>query len=203
MNKQVELLKANFEDLQTIWKMQVEAFSELYEKYHDTETSPATEKIDKIIWRFNQPETTYYFITADGEKDGVIRVIDCKDGVTRGYIQYCIDCYENADCYNWVIEYKENGQPIGSISVVRLEEEIDCAEIGYCLSEKYWGKGIMPEAFGSVIGFLFREVGVNRIQATHDTNNPKSGRVMEKCGLQYEGTLRQAGKNNQGMPDGS
>ena len=121
--------------------------------------------------------------------------------VTRGYIQYCIDGYKNADNYNWVIEYKENGQVIGSISVVRLEEEIDCAEIGYRLSEKYWGRGIMPEAFGRVIAFLFREVGVNRIQATHDTNNPKSGRVMEKCGLQYEGTLRQAGKNNQGIGD--
>ncbi len=121
--------------------------------------------------------------------------------VTRGYIQYCIDGYKNADNYNWVIEYKENGQAIGSISVVRLVEEIACAEIGYCLSEKYWGKGIMPEALGRVIAFLFREVGVNRIQATHDTNNPKSGRVMEKCGLQYEGTLRQAGKNNQGIGD--
>ena len=44
MNKQVELLKAAFDDLQTIWEMQVEAFSELYEKYHDAETSPATEK---------------------------------------------------------------------------------------------------------------------------------------------------------------
>ena len=121
--------------------------------------------------------------------------------VTRGYIQYCIDGYKNADNYNWVIEYKENGQAIGSISVVRLAEEIACAEIGYCLSEKYWGKGIMPEALGRVIAFLFREVGVNRIQATHDTNNPKSGRVMEKCGLQYEGTLRQAGKNNQGIGD--
>ena len=47
MNKQVELLKAGFEDLQTIWKMQVEAFSELYEKYQDTDTSPATEKSTK------------------------------------------------------------------------------------------------------------------------------------------------------------
>lgn len=48
MNKQVELLKAAFDDLQTIWEMQVEAFSELYEKYHDAETSPATEKIDNL-----------------------------------------------------------------------------------------------------------------------------------------------------------
>ena len=59
----------------------------------------------------------------------------------------------------------------------------------------------MPEALGRVIACLFREVGVNRIQVTHDVNNPKSGRVMEKCGLQYEGTLRQAGKNNQGIGD--
>lgn len=39
----IELRKAGFDDLQTIWEMQVEAFLELYEKYHDTETSPATE----------------------------------------------------------------------------------------------------------------------------------------------------------------
>ncbi len=83
MKQKIELLKADFDDLQTIWEMQMEAFAELYEKYRDTETSPATEKIDKIVWRFNQPETTYYFITADGEIVGVIRVIDCRDGKTR------------------------------------------------------------------------------------------------------------------------
>ena len=121
--------------------------------------------------------------------------------VTRAYIQTCIDGYANADCYNWVIVYKETGQPIGSISVVTLSEETDCAAIGYCLSERYWGKGIMPEAFRRVIAFLFREVGVNRIESTHDVRNSQSGRVMEKCGLQYEGTLRQAGKNNQGVCD--
>lgn len=83
MKQKIELLKADFDDLQTIWEMQMEAFADLYEKYRDTETSPATEKIDKIVWRFNQPETTYYFITADGEIVGVIRVIDCRDGKTR------------------------------------------------------------------------------------------------------------------------
>ena len=63
--------------------MQIEAFSELYTKYQDTETSPATEKYEDILFRFNQPETTYYFITADNVKVGVIRIVDCKDGVTR------------------------------------------------------------------------------------------------------------------------
>ena len=79
----IKLTKAKCEDLKTILQMQKEAFSELYAKYQDTETSPATEKYENILFRFNQPETTYYFITANNVKVGVIRIVDCKDGVTR------------------------------------------------------------------------------------------------------------------------
>ncbi len=79
----IKLIAANLEDLNTILQMQKEAFSELYAKYQDTETSPATEKYENILFRFNQPETTYYFIMADNAKVGVIRIVDCKDGVTR------------------------------------------------------------------------------------------------------------------------
>ena len=68
------------EDIETVWKMQVEAFSGLLEKYRDFELSPAAESMDKVAARFGQPWTTYYFIMADEEKAGVIRVVDKKDG---------------------------------------------------------------------------------------------------------------------------
>ena len=45
------------------------------------------------------------------------------------------------------------------------------------------------------------EVGVNRIESQHDPNNPNSGLVMKKCGLKYEGTLRQADWSNKGIVD--
>ena len=48
----------------------------------------------------------------------------------------------------------------------------------------------MTEAFSAVIPYLF-EVGFNRITAAHAVENPASGRVMQKCGLTYEGTFRQ------------
>ena len=83
MPKGIDLKQAKLKDLNTILQMQKEAFAELYAKYQDTQTSPATEKYEDILCRFNQPETTYYFITADSLKVGVIRVVDCKDGVTR------------------------------------------------------------------------------------------------------------------------
>ena len=68
------------ENIETVWKMQVEAFSELLEKYQDYETSPAAESAEKISARFEQPWTAYYFIMADDEKVGVVRVVDKKDG---------------------------------------------------------------------------------------------------------------------------
>ena len=48
---------------------------------------------------------------------------------------------------------------------------------------------------------MFEIVGVNRIQARHDVNNPNSGGVMRKCGMVYEGTMRQSDRNNQGVCD--
>ena len=59
----------------------------------------------------------------------------------------------------------------------------------------------MTEALKAVMDFLFDEVGLNRVAACHDPNNPASGRVMEKAGMKYEGILREAGKNNTGICD--
>lgn len=118
----------------------------------------------------------------------------------RGYIKWIVDSYAD-DKYNWMIELNDTHEAIGAIDVVSMQEEIQCAVIGYCLGERFWGKGYMPEAFTAVIRYLFEQIGFNRIESYHDANNPKSGRVMEKCGLRYEGTLRQADRNNQGICD--
>ena len=110
--------------------------------------------------------------------------------------------YPEPDFYNWAIVLKENGpEPIGNISVVGINKEVDAATMGYCMSRAHWLKGIMAEALTAVIAFLFDEVGFNRIEADHDPNNPASGRVMEKSGMRHEGILRQAGRSNQGIID--
>ena len=49
--------------------------------------------------------------------------------------------------------------------------------------------------------YLFDEVGMNRIEACFDPNNPNSGKVMAKCGMKYEGTIRRSERNNQGICD--
>lgn len=125
-------------------------------------------------------------------------------GMSNSYVSWIIKNYEKDNenkVYDWVIELKEIGQPIGSIGAVNVNSEIKSIQIGYCIGSKWWHKGIMTEAFKEVIRFFMEEVGVNRLEARYDTRNENSGRVMEKCGLKYEGTLRASDINNSGLCD--
>jgi ribosomal-protein-alanine N-acetyltransferase len=124
--------------------------------------------------------------------------------VSKGVVSEWIESYSDNKFYQWVIVVKERGdEPVGGISVVHMKEEIDMMHIGYCIGREWWHKGITSEAFKEVVRFLIEEVGVKRIESRHDPRNPNSGNVMIKCGLQYEGILRKADRNNQGICDTS
>jgi len=109
--------------------------------------------------------------------------------------------YEKLNYYQWMIVLRGIEEPIGSISVVRQNDRVEEAEIGYCIGSRWWHNGIMTEALGAVIKYLFEEVGMNRVAARHDPRNPHSGGVMKKCGMKYEGTHRSSDRNNQGICD--
>lgn len=120
-------------------------------------------------------------------------------GISRMVLESWVNEYQSKDYYQWAIVFE--GAPIGSIAAVSVSDTDEKVEIGYCIGRKWWHKGIVSEALSAVILFFFEEVGINRIEAKHDANNPHSGGVMRKCGMKYEGTLRQANRNNQGICD--
>lgn len=121
--------------------------------------------------------------------------------ISEKIVKEWIAGYENDDFYQWVIVPKEMGKPIGTISVVEMDEQTKKVHIGYCIGSKWWHQGYTSEAFSAIIPFFFEEVGASRIESQHDPNNPNSGRVMKKSGLIYEGTLRKADWSNKGIVD--
>lgn len=118
-----------------------------------------------------------------------------------------VECWKgensNPQNYQWAIELKEIHEPVGSISVVKMNENTESVTIGYCIGRSWWGQGITAEALQALIAFFFEEVHVNCVNACHDPRNPNSGKVMRKCGMTYEGTWRAGGVNNQGICDES
>lgn len=109
--------------------------------------------------------------------------------------QVVLPSYNEEYAYRWAIVFKETNQVIGSIDVVEMNAQKTRAELGWVLSDDYWGQGIMPECARIILKYLF-EQGFSRIQAYHHIDNKKSGRVMQKIGMTFEATLKNYGVTN-------
>ncbi len=82
----------------------------------------------------------------------------------------------------------DDGQLAGAMALVMKGDGI--AEIGYWIGMPFWGRGYASEAAREVVRYGFEERDLVRIFAMHYGRNPASGRVLQKAGMTYEGTLR-------------
>jgi RimJ/RimL family protein N-acetyltransferase len=75
------------------------------------------------------------------------------------------------------------------------------AELGYWLAVPFWSKGYVTEAAKAIIDFGFETLKLNKIYATHFLNNPASGRIMQKIGMEKEALLKQHVKKEEDYLD--
>lgn len=153
--------------------------------------SPTLETERLILRKLNMKDAVPIFQYASDPEVTKFMLWDTHKNIkdTFRFIDYITEQYKKDEAAEWVVTLKENGSVIGTIGLSSLTRFL-CCEIGYTLNRKYWGRGIMTEAASRVIRFAFEEMRVNRIEAMHLTGNDASGRVMQKLGMRYEGTLR-------------
>ena len=119
-------------------------------------------------------------------RDGLPYPYTEKDGTD--YISAMLSADENETFAFAIVSDKK---VIGSIGAFRQENiHRQTAELGYCIAEEYWGKGIMTDAVKQICKYVFDKSDIIRIYAEPFAYNTASCRVLEKAGFQYEGTLR-------------
>ena len=88
----------------------------------------------------------------------------------------------------WAIEM--NGEMIGEIGL-SFDEERRRAELEFGIARRRWGNGFASEAATAVVQNAFRILlQLSRIYAVTDSGNSSARRVLEKVGMQFEGTMR-------------
>ena len=107
--------------------------------------------------------------------------------------------YDSREYYNWLITLKD-GTVIGAINL-NVENYNESLEFNYAIDDRHRDHGYMTEALNAVKEFAVNRLNVNRFCGGCEANNLASGRVMEKCGLNYEGTLRSYLKLRDGYHD--
>ncbi|MGB7193836.1 MAG: GNAT family N-acetyltransferase [Collimonas pratensis] len=90
----------------------------------------------------------------------------------------------------FAIVLRSSGELVGSIGFHSLSQPNKTAEIAYDLAPDVWGMEIAPSACAAMTDWAFDRLGAVRIQATALDSNTRTLRVLEKCGFQREGLLR-------------
>lgn len=88
----------------------------------------------------------------------------------------------------FAVRLKEDSLFAGVIGLTIFPEH-QKAECGYWIAKSFQNKGYVSEALKKIIAFAFEELNLNKIYATYYPHNPASGKVMEKCGMNYEATF--------------
>ena len=84
------------------------------------------------------------------------------------------------------------GQYAGTVGCHRFDLANHRAEIGYWLAERHQGRGIITAGCRALIGHLFGELGMERVELRAVVDNYKSRVVAERLGFREEGVLRHA-----------
>lgn len=88
--------------------------------------------------------------------------------------------------WNWAFVLKKENKVIGTGSLGPSAFMKGYWGIGYNLHYDYWHNGYCTEAMKAIIDFAYKKLGVKKICSEHAVDNPRSGKVMEKCGLKFD-----------------
>jgi ribosomal-protein-alanine N-acetyltransferase len=112
-----------------------------------------------------------------------------EDGMAEAWIQSHAEAFASRKEVIFAVVRRQGMILVGAIGL-RLALPHGRAEMGYWIGVPYWNQGYCTEAAESVLRHGFEDLGLHRIHASHLTRNPGSGRVMQKIGMTYEGSLR-------------
>ena len=151
--------------------------------------TPRLETERLVLRRFEPSDLQAFFqIFSDGEVNRFLPWFPVRDleEAQAFYQQRYAPVYAKAQGYAYAICRKEDNVPIGYVN----GETEGARDFGYGLRKEFWGQGIVTEASLAVLAQM-KEDGVPFVTATHDRENPGSGRVMQKLGMVYHYSYRE------------
>ena len=107
---------------------------------------------------------------------------------TKRFLRAAVSSWRKGTVFTWVITLRQTGLLIGAIDAHMDKTHV---MLGYVLSREYWNRGYMSEAVVAVTEWALAQEEIYRVWAVCDVENIASACVLEKAGMQKEGTLRQ------------
>ena len=106
---------------------------------------------------------------------------------TLAFLRRCEQVWDDETAFPWTLWLQGSGEFVGLIEVRVRPPAVD---MGYALVRRWWKQGLMSEAADAMIQWALSHPEIFRVWATCDVENEASARLLERVGMQREGTLR-------------
>jgi [ribosomal protein S5]-alanine N-acetyltransferase len=108
---------------------------------------------------------------------------------------------ERGERLDFLIVERSSGRPVGVTGLTEFSRRDRRAVVGTWLGRPYWGTGV-NRASKALIAFLaFGVLGLERLGAYADLDNPRSQAALARIGFQPEGTLRRWHRHGEAVHD--
>ena len=143
---------------------------------------------DLILRKVEREDIPLYFQRI-GSREPVCRYMlfqpheSPEDTVTT--VEKVLQRYKDGRCYRWAIALAADNSIIGIIELLRFDEETGICSFAYMIGDEFWGRGYGTQALRVALDFGFGQMELSAVEADHMADNPASGAVMRKAGMEY------------------
>ena len=144
-------------------------------------------KTEHLILRVLKPEDAPELLALRSD-DQVNAYIDRPPTTTLeeagNFINRILGGVKNNSCFYWAITLSGSAKVIGTICLWNFKAARKLAEVGYELLPEHQGKGLMQEALTEVVGYGFRNLGLEVLLAVTHRQNAASVRLLQRLDFQ-------------------
>ena len=134
------------------------------------------------LYRIYSDETLFRFTPGSARKS--------KDAVRNMIGHFERDFNKRKTVFLGICRRSDPDRVVGIAEMFDYDRKVNCVTVGYRLHADVWGRGIATEAVRMMVDYLFRDIGIARIQAFVMPENTRSHPVLLRNGFQTEGTIR-------------
>ncbi|MEP7251345.1 MAG: GNAT family protein [Ginsengibacter sp.] len=120
---------------------------------------------------------------------------------TSKQMEWYEDLLKNATGIWWAIANRNADEFLGACGFNNISTEHKKTEMGYWLLPPYWKMGIMKEVLPHIIFYAFDILKLHRIEASVETGNTASKKLLINIGFKHEGTVKECEWKNEKLID--
>lgn len=163
----------------------------------------ATARVTLRAMGVEMAETFFHLIDGDREHLGrTLGWVQTLQSVEEevALLEKVAASWRSGEAYHFALYEADTDVLMGAVGVHGIDRERRCAELGYWITSRFEGRGLVSEAVMALVQACF-DAGFERLEIRCSSRNPRSSAVAIRCGFDLAVRVEDGGQHPAGVSD--